>query len=290
MRLLISGGDQDPNLTRLTNYALLKGVQVIPVTIGSSGFPYLNYDIGSNILTINDQQVQVEAAFLRKDVFYTLQGKSKAIGNSANEWFNIINGYLLINEGINIFNREFKNRTVVNKTQSLYLAQKIGLNIASSYVSNDYKFINKKSQEGEWIVKPLIGGDYAKEIRLDNTKNNNKPVKKPQFLQEKLSPPDIRVFRVGDEYISFKLTSDSLDYRTSNKTSIELIENDTDLCKKLKLLSDHLGLNFAAADFKLSSKDNSLCFLEINSNPMFAGFDMACDNKLLSIMLNFLVN
>ena len=54
-------------------------------------------------------------------------------------------------------------------------------------------------------------------------------------------------------------------------------------------LCDHQGWNtYAAADFKYSSRDDKMKFLEVNSNPMFVGFDKSCDYELVDAMIDHL--
>ncbi len=56
----------------------------------------------------------------------------------------------------------------------------------------------------------------------------------------------------------------------------------------LRKLTNRLGLNYAAADFKASAESDALIFLEVNSNPMFAAFDHASDGALVDGMLDWL--
>ena len=66
------------------------------------------------------------------------------------------------------------------------------------------------------------------------------------------------------------------------------VDVPADLVEKLTHLSDHLGLDFAAADFKTDARSGELQFLEINTNPMFAGFDQIAAGALSDALLKHL--
>ncbi|MEZ5451488.1 MAG: hypothetical protein R3E93_01530 [Thiothrix sp.] len=67
-----------------------------------------------------------------------------------------------------------------------------------------------------------------------------------------------------------------------------MTEAPGELVEKLAQLSGHLGLDFAAADFKTDPATGELQFLEINTNPMFAGFDQVAAGALSDAMLRYL--
>ena len=61
------------------------------------------------------------------------------------------------------------------------------------------------------------------------------------------------------------------------------------LARALLELAEALGLDWAAADFKTDPGSGELCFLEINSAPMFVAFDRACDGALTDALLDWLM-
>ena len=112
----------------------------------------------------------------------------------------------------------------------------------------------------------------------------------PQIVQRKLQQPEMRVFRVGEQWFGFWVMSDALDYRTSSATRLEPTLVPLEIQEKLGQLSTQLGLNFAAADFKTDPETGRLQFLEINRNPRFAGFDQAAGGVLCDAMLDWLLS
>jgi D-alanine-D-alanine ligase-like ATP-grasp enzyme len=98
----------------------------------------------------------------------------------------------------------------------------------------------------------------------------------------------VRVFRVGREFHGFAIRSNNIDYRADNDCRIEpLTKLPADLTRKLKRLTDRLGLDFAAADYKTCATTGELKFLEVNTSPMFVAFDIAGGGCLTGGMVRF---
>jgi D-alanine-D-alanine ligase-like ATP-grasp enzyme len=84
------------------------------------------------------------------------------------------------------------------------------------------------------------------------------------------------------------VTSEQLDYRSAKDTKLEPLATPEDLKDKYMKLTDHMSLQWAAADFKTDSK-GQLSLLEVNSGPMFTGFDRACEGQLTKAMIRYLI-
>jgi hypothetical protein len=107
-------------------------------------------------------------------------------------------------------------------------------------------------------------------------------------VQERLKRPELRVYRIGDAFFSFLIRSPDLDYRERNRVQLEFATAPAGLETKLGALTDALGLDFAAADFMLSKRDD-YCFLEINTQPMFSAFDAAAGGRLCDAIIDHLM-
>ena len=98
------------------------------------------------------------------------------------------------------------------------------------------------------------------------------------------------MFCVGDKVFAFSVVCDALDYRSAAASRVEPLDSSTlEVCKGLQRLTRLLHLNFCAADFKACPESGGLLFLEVNSAPMFAAFDRACDGRLSDAIVNYLV-
>ncbi|MEO6165975.1 MAG: hypothetical protein ABIO46_03300 [Chitinophagales bacterium] len=148
--------------------------------------------------------------------------------------------------------------------------------------------LNAKQYE-KFIAKPVAGGGYC--IPLEEAVTGNTFRKgisaMPTIVQRKISGADIRIYRIGDQWFGFRLTSASLDYRQNNDVKIELLKTQSQkIIKPLTLLLDAMKMNWAADDFKESK--NELVFLEVNSHTMFSQFDECTKGKLCDAILDML--
>lgn len=286
-RLLIAGGDTDPQLLRLLKRAALHGIRVQCLLTGQSGSPRLHWDIVHNVLYDNSEAVAVTAAFLRQDVFAYLQSNNSQDSVTAREWYVSLAGWLMANPEVRLLNRAFQACGAVNKPYVLRLALRVGLNVAPSHVSNDILAMNALCDRGDWVVKPVTGGAYCSALEHQAI-HTNTLLSYPQIVQQRLVAPELRVFRIGNAWFGFRVDSEALDYRASQTTRLEVVSVPSDIVEKMRQLSDGLGLDFAAADFKTDPTTGEWCFLEINTNPMFAGFDQVAAGALSDAVLKYL--
>lgn len=286
-RLLLAGGDTDPQLVRLLKRAAMHGIPVHCLLTGQAGSPRLHWDIRGNDLWDDGRQVAVTAAFIRQDVFAYLKSKDAQESAAAREWYVAVSGWLLASPAIRLFNRRFLPCGAVNKPYVLRLALAMGFNVADTFVSNDIPSMNNLHEQGEWITKPVTGGAYCTALEKQAGSINH-ILSYPQIIQRRLEQPELRVFRIGDDWFGFRVISDVLDYRTSTATRLEVTEVPGEIRGSLARLSEHLGLDFAAADFKTDACSGELQFLEINTNPMFAGFDQVAGGALSDAILKYL--
>lgn len=286
-QLLLAGGDTDPQLVRLLKRAALYGIPVQCLLTGQSGLPRLHWDIQRKQLLDDGDVVTASAAFIRQDVFAYLNSKDAQDNVAAREWYIAVSGWLMASPSIRMFNRPFQSCGAVNKPYVLHLALTMGFNVAQTYVSNDIPAMNALYDSGSWITKPVTGGAYCTPLEPHEGRLNNR-LSYPQMVQQRLDQPELRVFRVGEAWFGFQVISDVLDYRTSSATRMKVVDVPAELVEKLTLLSDHLGLDFAAADFKTDARTGQLQFLEINTNPMFAGFDQVAAGALSDALLKHL--
>ncbi|MDD5393004.1 MAG: hypothetical protein PHE17_08315 [Thiothrix sp.] len=284
--LLLAGGDADLQILRLLRYAARMGIAVDTLLTGQSGLPCLRWDIKAHRLVDGKREIKPKAAFIRQDVFGYLKSNNPQDQIAAREWYATVAGWLLASPDVKVFNRLYLGRGGVNKPHVLHLALSVGLDIADTGVTNDGTLMDRLAATHDWIGKPVTGGAHCEELAVSGWAF---PLSHPQIVQRKLQQPEMRVFRVGDAWFGFWVVSDALDYRTSATTRLEQTTVPAELQDKMGKLSDCLGLDFAAADFKTDPARGKLQFLEINTNPMFAGFDQAADGALCEAMLDWLL-
>lgn len=289
--ILIYGGAKDFNILNLLN-CLKKSKCSYQSYLHNAGHPIdFFYDLQNNILKIDGIALEIKAMFMRLDIFSYLDKKDENLRFITNNTYSLLKQYLLFNEHIKIFNRQSLRSGSVNKIFNLLKAQEIGFVVPKTLISSNQEKINDFVASLPSIQKPIDGGDYAKLLTSDILERYHENFDMPHLVQEKMNQPEIRVYRVGEAFLSFHIQYDGLDYRAQqqDKVKVELVDNDTIICDKLKKLTEYLGLNYAAADF-MTNNDGVLTFLEVNSAPMFARFNMASDDAIVKAIMTFLLD
>ena len=286
--LLIVGGDADPNLTALLAAAERCGVPCQRLLVGKTSHPSLTWDLSAGHLWLEGEPVQCSAAFVRHDVFTALQDGQPSSHYRALAWHSAITGWLAAHPEIFIFNRRNLNQ-VTNKPFVLKLAHDCGLTIPETLITNDSE---RLAPFDERVVKPINGGGYCEPLTevMERTSLKDGRAAAPAIIQQRLVPPEIRIYAVGDQYFAFNVISPELDYRATQNCRVEFIEgfSSRELTDALGKLFAWLGLDFAAADFKTDPGTGRLLFLEVNTGPMFAAFNHASDGKLCDAMIEHL--
>jgi hypothetical protein len=290
-KVLVFGGEKDFNIIRLIKHCFSQDIPAEIVLIGKTGVPSARYDFQNNDLLIDNKKIIASSAFIRYDVFEYLESNDDNDQVIASNWHELLTGWLLANPHIKIFNRNFSKKSEANKFKTLLIAKSLDIKIAETHITNNYEFLQTLPQSQEYIYKPLQGGAYTEIFdRAELDKFNVRLYDYPLIVQEKLIMPELRVFRIDDKCFGFLVNSDYLDYRLDKNAKLELVELKPAMQEQVIKLTDELGLNFSALDFKTCPKTGEFLLLEANSSPMFAGFDQVADGKLIKAMLDYLAS
>lgn len=117
------------------------------------------------------------------------------------------------------------------------------------------------------IRKPVEGGDYCRPLAPEAP-----PGSTAIIAQEQLVGPEMRVYRVGGQLFGFHIHSDALDYRTDPAAVVSPVPVPDDLRLRPFALTDEMGLDFCASDFKTCPHSGNWVYLETNAAPMIAAF------------------
>ncbi len=290
VRVLVAGGDQDPNLAALLRTLAQRGVEASFLAVGAKSDPALEWHLDNDELLVGGAPLEPRAAFVRYDVFTHLADGRHESAYRASAFFTAVTGYLAAHDEIAVLNRPSLFRQT-NKPHVLALARRAGLAIPATLVGNSVPGFEAWRPGESKIVKPINGGAHTRRLPevLAETPSRGGVLAAPAIVQEELVPPEVRVFRIGEKFFAFDVSSPDLDYREHQNVKLEaLAEVPQALAGPLRLLSDELGLNFAAADFKTCPRSGRLIFLEINTSPMFAAFDRAARGALTGAMADWL--
>jgi hypothetical protein len=285
--LLVCGGEADPNIQRFIQVAAAD-VSCMPLLIGANTNPELHWDLERSMLCVDGRVIKPCAAFMRADVFGGFEDPRPEVGFRAYGWHTTLDGFVRSDPRIRMFNR--RHDAGFSKPVQLSVAKKLGLKIPATLITNSEVAL-KTAAQGT-VVKPVNGGDFCQDLKevVERTVFKSGRAATPAIVQERLRSPDLRVFRVGAHFQSFKLQTDALDYRTRNDVKVSASPNpDEALLRRLEKLTDAAGLDFAAVDLKRAPTNDEWVFLEVNSGPMFAAFDVAAKGRLVSRMVQHLV-
>lgn len=288
--VVVAGGDRDPNLRALLGRLEERGVEAIPILVGgSAASPRLVWDVVEDRLELDGAVLDPVGVFVRHDVFTHLADRRPASSFRAMAWYAAVMGWARGRPGVSLFNRRLPGELL--KPQQLRLAHELGMAIPATWVTNDMAWLGEHGTGRELVTKPVAGGDHCRELGplLARTPQESGAAAAPALVQERLVAPDVRVYRVGERLLSFHIVSDVLDYRTSPRTRVEETEVPEEILRQVRALTDAVGLDFAAVDLKASPDTGELVFLEVNTGPMFAAFDGACDGRLCGAMIDFLL-
>jgi len=268
--LLISGGIADPNIACLVSTAARLGVDF---RIAYAGINKVTWDLGED-LVVDGRKIRPTAVFQRQNVFgYDPQNSPKLLAWYQN-WYGLIRAYQV---GRKLKGFDADVHTCWNKGLDLLHAQKLGFRIPRTLATDC-------DIPPDSIYKPMCGGQHTLLAKDKSVFDAG-----PGFVQEQLTGMEYRIYLAGHDFYAFRMETQSLDYR--EKQDVDVVEvspaqfRETDLVGKL---AREIGLHYAACDLK-NDKDNQLCFLEINSAPMFSEFDRAANGRLSESMVRWLV-
>jgi len=280
--LLVAGGQLDPNIGILLRRVLERKLNFRDLLVGPQLQPRLSIDVRSGNLTLEGESIQPSGCFIRHDVFLQQKTGSAADSTAALNWYYAVRGWSTVHSDVQLFNRN-SYLSENNKIENLCLALKCGLQIPDTIVTNDFSIVSSPG----WIQKPVAGGSFT--TTLDDFLNESSVNRSdfPRFLQRRMQRPELRVYRIGSTMVAFTITSPDLDYREAHRAVIELAEVPSNVASGLLVLTDKLGLDFAAADF-MRDEAGDLRFLEVNSQPMFAAFDRVANGSISDAIIDFL--
>lgn len=265
--ILIIGGSGDHNLKRLADAAAVRQAPFRFIVTDADPAPVISWQPGSADITINGETFGATGTglFIRYDVFSDKDPASKAA------FYDALKGWAEACPAVGLLNRA--NETLeVSKPRALVLAKDCGFDVPQTWITDDF---NRFADKSQFIAKPVAGGDYARPLsEMTETPD------RPWIVQEKLVYPELRLFRVGPHFFAFKISSSVLDYRTSDEFEMEEVTPPKELVESMRRLTDRMGLDYAAADLKTDPKTGKLLFMEINTMPMFTGYDDRAQGRL----------
>jgi len=290
--LLIGGGEIDTSIGSLLRRARERELPVIELLVGATGNPAVTWDVEADTLVLNGQEIRPGGGFLRYDVFNAMADPRPSVSFRATAWHVTAHGWLLAHDDVRLLNRGYNGQS--NKPFMLRTAAACGLAIPRTIITNDMQMLDGLPGADGMIAKPVPGGGYTRLLAdlLADTPRKDGRSAAPAFVQRRMAAPEVRIYGVGGRFIPFNVISEQLDYRTDRNSRVELLpleSVDPGTVAALARLMERLSMEYGAADFRTHPDTGELVFLEINSGPMFAGFDAVSNGAVSDAILDYLV-
>jgi hypothetical protein len=189
------------------------------------------------------------------------------------------------------------NRLASRKGLQLVVAQKEGLRVPRTVITNDPEAVRTFARENPSLIykrlgpaprpitatKPLLPADLE---RLDTLCNC------PAIFQEHIEARlDIRVTAIGTNLYAAEIDSQSgespLDWRFDHTVPFRPHTLDSETSRRLRTLMQRLGLLYGAIDLRLTPQDEYV-FLEINPNGQYLFIELLTQMPLSERMAEFL--
>lgn len=176
------------------------------------------------------------------------------------------------------------------KPYQLALLERAGLPVPRTLWTNDPAAVRRFANGQRIAYKPVSGGAATRELAADDLSDERLAALSaaPVTFQELMPGEDVRVYVLDDRVIaSIRIETDALDFRQNERAlvSIALPSAVEQQCIRAARL---LGLRFTGIDLK-ADPHGQLRFLELNSSPMFLGFDERAGTDVLGQLAQALV-
>ncbi len=189
-----------------------------------------------------------------------------------------------------------------NKILQLKLAEKIGLNIPRSLITNSSSIAQEFCNKYLSIVKPLSIGKISDKSQTRIIQTNKVSLDKkfedldlcPAYFQQEIKKDyELRITVINDIFFSVKINSQlsketKVDWRVdTSKLTYEITEIPDEIKHKCCKLLNLLNLKFGAFDFIV--KDNEYVFLEVNPNGQWGWLEEELNLNISDAIIDYLV-
>lgn len=171
----------------------------------------------------------------------------------------------------------------INKPYQLSLLQRAGLPVPATLWTNDPARVREFCREREAIYKPVAGGAVTRRMTEADLTDERLAtlVGAPVCFQELLPGRDVRVYVIDGRVVtSLHIETDAIDFR-ANEQRIVPIELDAATQQVCVDATAALGLLWTGMDLK-ADRHGHWRILELNSSPMFLGFDAMAGSDVRS--------
>lgn len=214
----------------------------------------------------------------------------------------------MILEGVNYYLRDrlwinnYQDLSV-NKLRMMMIANEVGLEIPSSYISNNYETLNRLASKIPLITKPVsevfdieINSKAYSTFTQKYSEITDKTIF-PSLVQEEIAKEyEIRIFYLDGKMWPMGIFSQNneqtkVDYRNYNASKMnraQPVKIPNDLEIKIRGLMNRVNLKTGSLDF-IKSTDGKYYFLEVNPVGQIGMTSFSCNYHLYEIIAKYLI-
>lgn len=156
-----------------------------------------------------------------------------------------------------------------------------GLPVPRTLWTNDPAAVRRFAADGRVVYKPVAGGAATRELGPEDLTDERLRALSgaPVTFQELLEGDNYRVYCLDGRVIAqIRVTSDEIDFR-QNETTVEETELSSEVQEQCLKAAEIIGMRWTGMDLRADGA-GTLKFLELNSSPMFLGFDARAGTKI----------
>ena len=300
--VVVVGSPHDPHVSTVSDRLTEGGVETI--IVDGLSFPTSSHiTLGERLdaITVDGHEVGTAAAVYVRDVYiHPLSYGVDASAEMDADWHRTLvafreKAHMLLgllgrwsSLGIPVYNPR-TTEWLQPKPSQIPALQQAGLPVPDTVWTNDPEVVRRFAEGRRVIYKPIAGGAATQELGPEDLTEDRlrKLGGAPVTFQELLEGANFRVYCIdGEAVASFRITSEAIDFR-QNEETLDQIELPNDVIAQCVKALDVLGLRWGGIDLRAGS-DGALRFLEVNSSPMFLGFDARGGTDILGSLVRAL--
>ncbi|HEX2195695.1 MAG TPA: hypothetical protein VHJ76_02115 [Actinomycetota bacterium] len=292
--VVLVGSPLDAHVEALDRSLRERGVDV--VVADTLSFPEsFRISLGHAIdaITIEDREVGRPAAVYVRDTYvHPLSFGVDVAAEMDQDWRRTLvafreKGQMLVplltrwtEMGVPIYNpasRDWRN----SKGFQIAALHQAGLPVPRTLWTNDPEAVKRFAAGGRVVYKPVAGGAATRELGPEDLTDERLRALSgaPVTFQELLEGDNYRVYCLDGRVVAqIRVTSAEIDFR-QNEEVVEETELAPEVLEQCLKAAEIIGMRWTGMDLRADSA-GTLRFLELNSSPMFLGFDARAGTKI----------
>lgn len=302
--IVLLGAEDDEHIMALAHELRARGER--PLIIDPRLFPrQLTVSLGADLadIRIGDSSGLVPRAVYIRSLYTDPAGHRTNVDQSMDEnwrrtsaalterwhlWSSVLFRWSAL--GVRLYNPA-ESAQALTKPYQLALLRRAGLPVPSTLWTNDPVAVQEfAARNAGTIYKPVHGGAHTRKLEPKDLEPARlaRLQASPVCFQELLPGRNLRVYVVDERVVcALSVESEALDFREV-ESQVAAIEISPELTQQCLVAARCLGLRFTGMDLREDAAGRPL-FLELNSSPMFLGFEQLANVQIGSALCDALI-